>query len=263
MLGSLWAGVCDYDHFWSLAGRVAQSAEAMPNFSFCYVTSRKNQLFCAPILYRYIIIKFYNNATIFSRLLPICVCFRGSAPDPAKGAPDPAKGANSTPITPGWERLCFGKKCHLFFFPPMTCLWITSRTTCRRENCQGGRARPSSKEASHEKHRPYIKVHKKKKKKAALESVPLTWRPGPAPHYGGVLPPLSCSLPRTPCRSTVSPAAPCRTHSRSPVDRLSSSRGTRQRNAPTALQCHPQKRRAYWKWEFMSTYSVRILNSYT
>ena len=49
--GSLWAGVCDYDQFWSLAGRVAQSAEAMPNFSFCYVTSRKNQLFCAPILY--------------------------------------------------------------------------------------------------------------------------------------------------------------------------------------------------------------------
>ena len=82
--GSLWAGVCDYDQFWSLAGRVAQSAEAMPNFSFCYVTSRKNQLFCAPILYRYIIIKLYNNTTIFSRLLPICVCFRG---------------------------------CHLFFFP--------------------------------------------------------------------------------------------------------------------------------------------------
>ena len=109
LLGSLWAGVCDYDHFWSLAGRVAQSAEAMPNFSFCYVTSRKNQLFCAPILYRYIIIKFYNNTTIFSRLLPI-------------SAPDPAKGANSTPITPSWERLCFGKKCHLFFFPPMTCL---------------------------------------------------------------------------------------------------------------------------------------------
>ena len=49
--GSLWAGVCDYDQFWSLAG----SAEAMPNFSFCYVTSRKNQLFCAPMLYRYII----------------------------------------------------------------------------------------------------------------------------------------------------------------------------------------------------------------
>ena len=90
--GSLWAGVCDYDQFWSLAGRVAQSAGAMPNFSFCYVTSRKNQLFCAPILYRYIIIKLYNNTTIFSRLLPICVCFRGSAPDPARGltaSPDP------------------------------------------------------------------------------------------------------------------------------------------------------------------------------
>ena len=85
LLSSLWAGVCDYDQFWSLAGRVAQSAEAMPNFSFCYVTSRKNQLFCAPILYRYIIIKLYNNTTIFSRLLPICVCFRGSAPDTARG----------------------------------------------------------------------------------------------------------------------------------------------------------------------------------
>ena len=73
--GSLWARVCDYDQFWSLAGRVAQSAEAMPNFAFRYVTSRKNQLFCAPILYRYIIIKLYNNTTIFSRLLPICICF--------------------------------------------------------------------------------------------------------------------------------------------------------------------------------------------
>ena len=36
--------------------RVTQSAEAMPNFSFCYVTSRKNQLFCAPILYNYKVI---------------------------------------------------------------------------------------------------------------------------------------------------------------------------------------------------------------
>ena len=41
--------MCDYDQFWSLAGRVAQSAEAMPNFSFCYVTSRKNQLLCTYI----------------------------------------------------------------------------------------------------------------------------------------------------------------------------------------------------------------------
>ena len=74
--GSLWAGVI-----------MTKSAEAMPNFSFCYVTSRKNQLFCAPIF-----IKLYNNTTIFSRLLPICVCFRGSAPDPARGltaSPDP------------------------------------------------------------------------------------------------------------------------------------------------------------------------------
>ena len=34
---SLCAGVCDYDQIWSLAGRVAQAAEAMPNFSFFYV----------------------------------------------------------------------------------------------------------------------------------------------------------------------------------------------------------------------------------
>ena len=32
--GSLWAGVCDYDQFWSLAG--LNVARAMPNFSFCY-----------------------------------------------------------------------------------------------------------------------------------------------------------------------------------------------------------------------------------
>ena len=38
-------GVCEYDQFWSLAGRVAQSAEAMPNFSFCYVTSKKTSRF--------------------------------------------------------------------------------------------------------------------------------------------------------------------------------------------------------------------------
>ena len=59
--GSLWAGVCDYDQFFGPSlGGFAQSAEAMPNFSFCYATSRKNQLFCAPILYRYIIIKLYT-----------------------------------------------------------------------------------------------------------------------------------------------------------------------------------------------------------
>ena len=100
---------------WSLAGRVAQSAEAMPNFSFCYVTSRKNQLFCAPILYRYIIIKLYNKTTIFSSLLPICVCFRGSAPDPAGGL--------TAPPRPLAGKDCASrKKCHLFFSPPMTCL---------------------------------------------------------------------------------------------------------------------------------------------
>ena len=104
--------------FLSLAGRVAQSEEAMPNFLFCYVTSRKNQLFCAPILYRYIIIKLYNNTTIFSRLLPICVCFRGFAPDPAGGAYSP-------PPTPSWERLCIPKKVSLIFFSPMTCLNVT------------------------------------------------------------------------------------------------------------------------------------------
>ena len=96
--------------FWSLAGRVAQSAEAMPNFSFFYVTSRKNQLFCAPILCRYIIIKLYNNTTIFSRLLPICVCFRGSAPDPAGGLTAP-------PRPPAGKNCASRKKCHLFFFP--------------------------------------------------------------------------------------------------------------------------------------------------
>ena len=31
---SLWAGVCDYDQFWSLAGRVAQSAELCQIFRF-------------------------------------------------------------------------------------------------------------------------------------------------------------------------------------------------------------------------------------
>ena len=50
LLGSLWAGVCDYDEFWSLAGRVAQSVEAMPNFAFCYVTLRKNAVLCTYIV---------------------------------------------------------------------------------------------------------------------------------------------------------------------------------------------------------------------
>ena len=101
-------GVCNYDQFWSLAGQVAQSVEAMPNFSFCYVTSRKNQLFCAPILYRYIIIKLYNNTTIFCRLLPICVCFWGSAPDPSGGLTAP-------PTPPAGKDCASRKKCHLFF----------------------------------------------------------------------------------------------------------------------------------------------------
>ena len=42
--------VCDYDQFWSLAGRVAQSAEAMPNFSFCYVTEEKPAVLCTYIV---------------------------------------------------------------------------------------------------------------------------------------------------------------------------------------------------------------------
>ena len=106
--GSLWAGVCVI--MTSFGPSLAQSAEAMPNFSFCYVTSRKNQLFCAPILYRYIIIKLYNNTTIFSRLLPICVCFRDSAPDPAGGLTAP-------PRPPAGKDCASRKKCHLFFFP--------------------------------------------------------------------------------------------------------------------------------------------------
>ena len=35
---------------WSLAGRVAQSAEAMPNFSFCYVTEEKPAVLCTYIV---------------------------------------------------------------------------------------------------------------------------------------------------------------------------------------------------------------------
>ena len=99
-------GVCDYDQFWSLAGRVAQSAEAMPNFSFCYVTSRKNQLY----IYTYIIIKLYNNTTIFSRLLPICVCFRGSAPDPAGGL--------TAPPPPQLGKIVHPEKSVTYFFSP-------------------------------------------------------------------------------------------------------------------------------------------------
>ena len=67
----------------------------------------------------YIIIKLYNNTTIFSRLLPICVCFRGSAPDPAGGCkrpppPDPQLGKIVHPE----------KSVTYFFFSPMTCLLI-------------------------------------------------------------------------------------------------------------------------------------------
>ena len=64
-------------------------------------------LYCCRIIIKlynyisYIIIKFYNNTTIFSRLFPL--------------------GGLQRPQTPSWERLCFGKKCHLFFFSPMTC----------------------------------------------------------------------------------------------------------------------------------------------
>ena len=113
-----------------------------PIFRFvCYVTSRKNQLFCAPILYRYIIIKLYNKTTNFRSLLPICVCFRGSAPDPAGGL--------TAPPRPLAGKDCASrKKCHLFFFPPMTCLdWlkeedILDRTKWKRYNIQNHSGNP-------------------------------------------------------------------------------------------------------------------------
>ena len=47
--GSLWAVVCDYDHYWSLAGRVAQCCGSYAQFFVFYVTSSKNQLLAAPI----------------------------------------------------------------------------------------------------------------------------------------------------------------------------------------------------------------------
>ena len=68
------------------------SAEAMPNFLFCYVTSRSTY-----IIYIYIIIKLYNNTTIF--------------------APDPAGGLTAPPIPPAGKDCASRKKCHLFFFP--------------------------------------------------------------------------------------------------------------------------------------------------
>ena len=49
--------MCDYDQIWSLAGQVAQAAEAMPNFSFLYVTLSTNRLYCAPIELKSYIIK--------------------------------------------------------------------------------------------------------------------------------------------------------------------------------------------------------------
>ena len=45
---SLWAGVCDYDQIWSLAGRVAQSCGSYAQFFVFYVTLSKNRLYCAP-----------------------------------------------------------------------------------------------------------------------------------------------------------------------------------------------------------------------
>ena len=57
--GSIWAGVCDYDRSWSLAGRVALCYGSYAQFvGFFNVTLTKNRLFCAPI---YLIIKLYNN----------------------------------------------------------------------------------------------------------------------------------------------------------------------------------------------------------
>ena len=46
---SLWAGVCDHDQFWSLAGRVAQSCGSYAKFFVFCVTLSKNRLYCAPI----------------------------------------------------------------------------------------------------------------------------------------------------------------------------------------------------------------------
>ena len=43
---SLCAGVCDYDQIWSLAGRVAQAAEAMPNFFFLCNFEQKSAVLC-------------------------------------------------------------------------------------------------------------------------------------------------------------------------------------------------------------------------
>ena len=44
-------GVCDYDQFWSLAGRVAQSAEAMPAQFFVLLCNfeEKPAIYCIHI----------------------------------------------------------------------------------------------------------------------------------------------------------------------------------------------------------------------
>ena len=56
---SLCAGVCDYDQIWFLAGQVAQSAEAMPNF-FVFLCNFEQK---SAVLCTYRIIKLYNNTT--------------------------------------------------------------------------------------------------------------------------------------------------------------------------------------------------------
>ena len=63
---SLWAGWCDYDQFWSLAGRVAQCCESYAQFFvFLYVTEQKSAVLCTYI----IIIKLYDNTTLYN----ICI----------------------------------------------------------------------------------------------------------------------------------------------------------------------------------------------
>ena len=103
--GSLWAGVCDFDQFWSLAGRVAQSAEAIPNFSL--------------------------KSDIIIRQFSVDCCQYAFA----SGAPPrtPLGAYSAPPPTRSWERLCIPKKVSLIFFSPMTCLNIGQRQKTRHK----------------------------------------------------------------------------------------------------------------------------------
>ena len=51
-----------------------------------------------------------GRLTIFSRLLPMCVCFRGSAPDPAGGL--------TAPPDPQLGKIVHPEKSVTYFFPP-------------------------------------------------------------------------------------------------------------------------------------------------